>query len=346
MPMINRVSGRWLFLLLAVVLVRFASSFPAQVEEFYASGLFPHISRLQRQAFGWLPFSFGDLLYLALGLLLARQLYRLIWIRPGKGRVGVFKNLLQLFITIYLVFNLLWGMNYNRLTPARQMGLAVPDSVSTPELAEVTALLLDRTNRLRPTSMIAYREARTQAITLFRDPETGPVTPASMKPSLFGILGNYMGYSGYYNPFSGEAQVNTHTPGFLIPFVACHEIAHQAGFAKENEANFVGFLAARRSGDSSMLYSTYFNMFLYANGQLGRLDPVRARSNLMALRPGPRADVTAYKAHIQAYDTPVGTLVDALYDRFLRLNEQPAGSATYNKVVLWLVAYYRKYGTV
>jgi hypothetical protein len=28
--------------------------------------------------------------------------------------------------------------------------------------------------------------------------------PGSVKPSLFGVLGNYMGYSGYYNPFQAR----------------------------------------------------------------------------------------------------------------------------------------------
>lgn len=335
-----------MLLMAAVALVRLASAFPEQVEKYYASGLYPHISRFQRHAFGWLPISVGDLIYLFAGLLLVWQCY--LWVRARHRRSGwgAVMRLVQVAVSIYLSFNLLWGMNYNRLNPSRQMGLAVPDSVTVSDLTGLTGLLLDRTNQLRPMRMVSYPEARDQAVTLFRHDGTTPVTPPSIKPSLFGILGNYMGYSGYYNPFSGEAQVNTHTPGFLIPFVACHEMAHQAGYAKENEANFVGFLAARRSADSSLRYSAYFSMFLYANAQLGRLDTARARMNLKALGPGASADLEAYRAHIREYDTPIGAVVDGLYDRFLRLNEQPAGSATYSKVVLWLEAYYRKHGTL
>lgn len=349
MPVRIRVSRKWLFLLLGVAAVKVLASFPHQVEKYYASGAYPFLAKIQRLAFGWLPFSVGDLLYIGFGFYLLWKAVRWFRSRGKGGGVGIRGSILNLIgggMLIYLLFNILWGLNYDRLTPASRIGLAVPDSVSTTDLRDVTAILLERTNRFRPASMATYAEARDLAIPLFRAGGPVQVDPSSMKPSLFGILGNYMGYSGYYNPFSGEAQVNTYVPDFLVPFVTCHEIAHQAGYAKENEANFIGFLAARQSRDSSMLYSAYFNMFLYANGQLRRLDSAQARRNLDSLRPGPRADIKAYKAYLQAYDTPVGAFVDAFYDRFLRLNQQPAGSATYSRVILWIVAYHRKYGTL
>ena len=152
-----------------------------------------------------------------------------------------------------------------------------------------------------------------------------------------------MGYSGYYNPMTGEGQVNTKVPGFLIPFVACHEMAHQAGYARENEANFVGFLAARESKDSALLYSTYLNMFLYANGELRRLDSAAAKRNMDMLVPGAKKDIDQYRKWLKSYDTVVGDLVDIFYNQYLKLNEQPAGRRSYNQVVNWLLAYHRKY---
>jgi len=38
--------------------------------------------------------------------------------------------------------------------------------------------------------------------------------------------------------------------------------------------------------------------------------------------------------------------VDIFYNQYLKLNQQPAGQMTYNRVVLWLLAYYEKYGTI
>jgi hypothetical protein len=42
----------------------------------------------------------------------------------------------------------------------------------------------------------------------------------SIKSSAWGWLGNYVGFTGYYNPFTGEAQVNTTVPRFLQPYIA------------------------------------------------------------------------------------------------------------------------------
>ena len=345
----NRLRGKWLILLPGIILVKLAASSPYFIEKYYASGFYPATSTLQRYVLGWVPFSIGDLLYLLAGISILWLLVKAFrYLRSDtKTKSGLLLgvgNLISIIICIYLSFNILWGLNYNRNSPAARFGLVEQDSAAAPELARISAILLDKTNRSRPSHFISFARSRAIAIDLFK--EQGPlhVIPASIKPSLFGKLGNYMGYSGYYNPFSGEAQVNTTVPDFLIPFVTCHEMAHQAGFAKENEANFVGFLAARKSTDSSMLYSTYFNMFLYANGQLRRLDSAVARSNYEKLSAGALADLASYRLFLKKYDSPLGTFVDAFYDRYLKLNQQPAGAMTYNRVVLWLLAYYKKNG--
>src|SRR4030095_10471267 len=96
--------------------------------------------------------------------------------------------------------------------------------------------------------------------------------PQSLKPSLFSYLGNYLGFQGYYNPFSGEGQVNTTVPRFLEPFVTTHEMAHQLGYGKENEANFVGFLACRAYSSNAFRYSVYFDMYNYSVSEMARRD--------------------------------------------------------------------------
>ena len=50
-------------LLLFTVLVRIFSLNAARAEELYSMGLYPHISTSLRYLLGWLPFSFGDILY-------------------------------------------------------------------------------------------------------------------------------------------------------------------------------------------------------------------------------------------------------------------------------------------
>jgi hypothetical protein len=345
----NRVSTKWVLLILSVILLKLAASSSFFIEKYYASGFYPLVSRLQRLLLGWIPFSMGDILYIVAGLGVLWFIYRAFQYLRSNGKSGRrlamgIANFTSIIVFIYLIFNILWGLNYNRQSPAARFNLEVQDSASASELASISEILLQKSNSNRPKKMMGFEEASKHAIQLFQNQGPVYVIPSSIKPSLFGTFGNYMGYSGYYNPFSGEAQVNTTVPGFLIPFVICHEMAHQAGFAKENEANFAGFLAGRKSLDSSMLYSIYFNMFLYANGQLRRVDSVQARRFYEKLSPGSLADLAAYRMFLKKYDSPLGSFIDVFYDRYLRLNQQPAGSMTYNKVVLWLLAYYKKNG--
>jgi hypothetical protein len=337
-----RFSWKWVVLIGLALLVRLVSLFPGIIETYYSSAFYPLSSAVQRRLTGWLPFSVGDLFYLLFGVWLLRWMIRFVKGGDKGGRWKSISNLTQGILCIYIFFNALWGLNYNRLSPAKQFGLVVADSLGATDLRDLSALLMERTNQYRPVRIISESEARSLAKPLFQRDGFPEVRPSSIIASLFGKLGNYMGYSGYYNPFSGEAQLNTAIPDFLIPFVACHEMAHQAGYAKENEANFVGFLAARRSADSSMLYSSYFGMFLYANGQLRRLDSTAARQNMDRLLPTVKKDIQVYREYLTSYDNPLGDLVDVFYGQFLRMNQQPAGTATYSRVVLWLHAIYRK----
>jgi len=68
--------------------------------------------------------------------------------------------------------------------------------------------------------------------------------PHRVKATLFNLLADYVGFTGYFNPFTAEGQVRTDMPGLELPFVACHETAHMLGFASESEANLIGYLVA------------------------------------------------------------------------------------------------------
>ena len=168
--------------------------------------------------------------------------------------------------------------------------------------------------------------------------------PRSIKPSLFSYLGNYLGFQGYYNPFSGEGQVNTTVPRFLEPFVTAHEIAHQVGYARENEANFVAFLACRSSSSPGVKYSMYFDMYNYAIREVGRRDTLMVLSFNQKLHPQVTRDRQELREFFLKYKNPIEPIIMWGYGHFLKANNQPAGKETYNEVVSWLIAYYKKYG--
>src|ERR1700749_1650034 len=53
----------WLIPLLIVTVIKIFSFFPEAVEKYYSTGIYPFISIFPRPAFGWIPFSVGDILY-------------------------------------------------------------------------------------------------------------------------------------------------------------------------------------------------------------------------------------------------------------------------------------------
>jgi hypothetical protein len=199
-------------------------------------------------------------------------------------------------------------------------------------------VLMNKNRVLFEEGVRAYDQARqNMAFLTYRN--------SSIKPSMFSTIGHYFGFTGYYNPFSGEAQIKTNAPFFIKPFVVTHEIGHQLGYAKENEANFVAFLACRNSPNPEFRYSLYFEMYQYVIRDLGRKDSVRANLYKDRLHPQVSNDIREFVAYLVSSKNPVEPWVTDFYDGYLKMNNQPKGKMTYNEVVAWLVAYQKKFGS-
>jgi hypothetical protein len=349
----------WIVLIVVAAAIKILSFYPYVVERYYSKGVYPALARLLRIFFGWIPFSIGDVLYLGVIVLLIWRLVRLIraLIRreAAKGWVLLFlRRTVFAGLWVYVLFNGLWGLNYDRLGIADRLHLQVRP-YSTAELNQLILLLIGQMNRLDSAGRVDraglshLRTLRNGACTAYdslsrQDPRFTYSHP-SVKPSLFSYPGTYIGFAGYYNPFSGEAQVNTWNPLFTQPYTTCHEMGHQLGYAKENEANFVGFLAASRSPDPSFRYSVYFDLFLYAIRELFVRDSALVRSYRDSLVPGVRDDLRELQRFNRKYANPMEPVIWRLYGKYLRANHQPHGITTYSEVTAWLIAYIRRYGT-
>ena len=353
-------SRSWVLLILLVIAIKWAALYPHFVERYYTYGLYPVISRVQRLLLGWLPFSAGDLFYgfvLLVLLLRVVRFFRLLF-RKELNRL-YFRMALQqsifLVLFIYVFFYGLWGLNYNREGIEKQLDLKVR-LYTLSDLDTLATVLQGELNRYAAQVTEESREGLDKKSRLFGEAREAYIAAsakhpflryggASVKPSMFSYAGNYLGFQGYYNPFSGEAQVNTTIPRFLEPFVTTHEIAHQLGYAKENEANFVGFLACIHSSSPVVLYSVYFDMYNYAAGEIYRRDSTRGKLYAEKLHPQVRTDLVTLRNFIRSHRNPVESFIMWGYGNYLKANNQPGGKQTYNEVVGWLVAYYKKYGT-
>ncbi len=349
---------RWFLgiLFILCLLIKIFSFSPEIVEQYYSDGIYIGISRTLRRLFGWLPFSIGDVLYAVAVIWLLILFIRFIrWLFSKKKTKQVFysgcRKALQFVLIVYVIFNLFWGLNYDRKGIAYQLDLQ-PQKGSVEDLQKLTDSLLHKINFVRkalPENVLYLSNHAnfSQAVAAYQNAQQQYTflnyTNPSTKASFYSLLGNYLGFSGYYNPFTAEAQVNTRVPAFLVPYITCHEMAHQLGYATEDEANFAGYLAAKSSHNLQFQYSVYFDLFNYANGELFIHDSMAARNNYKQLDTLVKKDIHTYRQFLRDYKNPLEPLITKLYGGYLKANNQPEGIETYSKVTMWLIAYQKKY---
>ena len=347
-------------LIILTILIKILALNETWVERYYTYGVYPVISTGLRVLFGWLPFSFGDIVYLAAVLymiLKALKFFRVLKRRQMKEYLNrvLLRKFLRLVLCIYLVFNTFWGLNYNRLGIASQLKLDVK-AYTIKDLDTLTFVLQERLNiyaaSVDSTKRIALNHNQVlfkEAIASYKNIQKSISFLAynypSIKPSMYSHIGHYFGFTGYYNPFSGEAQIKTTVPFFLKPFVVLHEIGHQLGYGKENEANFIAFISSRSSTNTEFRYSVYYEMHQYAIRELYRRDSVKAQFYRAQLHSQVEKDTKELIAYLLRSKNYVEPWITSFYDEYLKLNNQPKGKMTYNEVVAWLIAYQKKFGS-
>lgn len=152
----------------------------------------------------------------------------------------------------------------------------------------------------------------------------------------------YTHISGVYTYFTGEANVNVNYPDYVIPFTVAHEMAHQRGIAREDEANFVAFLVCLESDDSYVKYSAYFNIFEYLYSALYRADSEKAKEFAASVPNEIKREVAAFSEFFEKYsDNVAADLSDKINNSYLVSQGQTAGVQSYGLVTELTVAYYK-----
>ncbi len=327
------------------------------IEKQFVRQWYPFFSATLRGFSVFFSFSVGDVLY---GLLVTGMLFyvtrmiSLIIKRKGQRKNLLVRLSYQLFILgslVYIFFNVCWGFNYNRKDVATAFGLDKQPYTKT-ELCQLNGLLLQQLNERGgdTTQSLHFSALQLQGLVKSAYGSLGKTNDLlsykhlSLKFSAWSRLISYWGVSGYYNPFTGEAQINSEMPSFILPFVCCHEVAHQLGYAKENEANFVGYLAAASTDNADLRYAADFDMFLYANRNLFFLDSVTANQYRKMLPLRAKHDIRELMKFSESHQSLMEPLIEKIYGAFLKNNQQPQGLLSYDEVTGLLIAYFKKEG--
>ena len=326
---------------------------PDFVEQYYSRGFYPVLSKVLNASFRWIPFSFGDLLYLVAISYILRWLV-INWKKRREHPIAWSLEVLSFVSVLYFAFHLCWGLNYYRSPLEHSMGLNT--QYSTEKLITITTQLAIKTNALQlgitndsltkvntpyafkeltRLSQIGYTELETK-YPIFEHPGQ------NVKKSIYSTPLTYMGFAGYLNPFSLEAQVNSVMPKNSMLTTIAHEQAHQLGYAAENEANFIGFLACIHTDNPYFNYAGYAFALRYCLQELRRRDNEAYTELLNALHPGILKDFRESSKFWKAYNNPLEPLIKRIYSRFLKANNQEKGIESYSYVVALLVDYFHK----
>jgi hypothetical protein len=349
-------TGLALSIIPQIIFVKWFGRYPDLVEKYYSEGIYPGISKFLRILFGWIPFSMGDIFYTVLGIAIIRYIYL-----NGKSFRKEPKSLLQhIGLTLslaYFIFHLFWGMNYYRIPIEEKFGIE-KTIYSIEELEAFTKKLISQTNSIQYT--LAKDSTKAVEIKLSKE-EIFDITvlgyrdftkkypafkyqPTSLKTSLYSLPLTYMGYGGYLNPFTGEAQVNGKMPIIRFPTVSAHEIGHQIGYSSEAATNFIGFLVTSRTMNSNFVYASKSHALAYVLLDLKRLDEEKFNEVWKTLNTGVKKNYEEISVFWEKYENPTEPIFKWAFNAFLKANSQEEGIKSYNSVVGLLINYDKIHG--
>ncbi|WP_405381635.1 DUF3810 domain-containing protein [Maribacter sp. LLG6340-A2] len=337
-----------------IIIVKWLGKHTDWIEIYYSKGIYPFISKAFRSLFGWVPFSVGDLIYFALIL---SALYYVIrnFSHIKTHKVAFLRDVAMVLSIVYFTFHFMWGLNYYREPLAVKLELT--ENKDYQELVNFTKLLIQKTNetqvKITNDSSLAVKVpythqqifdktlegyANIKSIHPFLD-----YTTPSVKTSLFSTGLTYMGYAGYLNPFTNEAQVNGLLPNFRFPIVAGHEIGHQLGYSAENETNFIGYLVTAKNNDVYFQYAAYAYALGYCLNDVRRGDKEIFDELLLNLNPGVKSNFQEMAVFWNSYENPMEPVFKSIFNSFLKANNQTEGIKSYNAVVSLLIAYHKQH---
>lgn len=341
-----------LLLVIQILILKIIPFFPEVIERFYSNGLYLFISNFLRIVLGWISISIGDILYFILISLAVKWFWknRKNWKTNWKNQL---LSILSVVSVLHFFFYFLWAINYHRVPLFEKMN--IERDYSDADLLDFTKKIIAKTNEIQRKItqndglkvVFPYSQEETFIKNLNGYKNLASQYPfftysnLSVKKSLFSLPLTYMGFSGYLNPFTNEAQLNYLMPLYNLPTTSCHEMAHQMGYASESECNFIGFLASVHNDDLYFKYSGYSFALRYClnNWQI-RNEKIYLQL-VKTVHPGILQNYIESQNFWMQYQTPVEKGFHAFYDHYLKLNQQKEGMDSYSKFVNLTVNYYK-----
>jgi hypothetical protein len=336
------------------ILFKIISSNEEWVEYYYSRGFFNIVSRFLRLITSWTSISIGLILIYILSAFfvyfIIKNIFRII--KKDVSLRQILINFLACLSPVYLFFMLTWGLAYHKKPLDRILKLNTKN-IRNQEVVALCNELIDSANVTR--SRIS--ESKLRDLTYEKVFELAPIgygnlavrypflnykTPSIKKASGSNLLA-YMSTSGVYMFPTGEANVNTNNMIYDLPYVTTHEMAHQMGFASEEEANYLAYLSCKNNPDPVFQYSAHYGTVFRALNKVWEIDSTFSKSLFDKLSPAVKADREKERQVWKKFRNPIQVyVVSPFYDLFLKSNGQEQGSRSYDLVIDLMVAERRK----
>ncbi len=266
-----------------------------------------------------------------------------------------FANVAVAIAGLYLLFVLFCGMNYFRYEFTFYSGLEIKDS-SKEELVNLCEILIDDANEMR--AELNTGEGKTALLfdhnyygtaerakasfskisTKYKVLEGSYATPKIVK---FSKIMSYMNITGVFFPYTFEANVNVDIPPYQIPSTMMHELVHLSGFMREDEANFISYLACSSSGYSDFAYSGTMLALTHSMNALYAEDYDLFEKLYKTYSEDVKNDLEFSRNYWNKFDTKVAKVSNSINDVYLKANNQQDGVKSYGRMVDLLLAYYK-----
>lgn len=318
------------------------------MEYVYSRQLFPYIRRMLDGLLGWSPV---PLLYIFIPLVLfftVRSIWKDWQIRKKLLARGytLFLTLISLVGGLVFFFQVLWGLNYQRLPLQQQLELPKTevDSVGLEFLWAYSTHMVDSLRRQlagEDTTAIAFgpeadeleREVRASVNTFMQG--IGLQTYSRTRARLLKPTGILLRFStsGFYFPFTGECNLDSGLHPLQKPFVMAHEFGHAYGFGDEGECNFLAFLCTIQSEDPYLQYSGWLALWRYVVRDFRAAFPGRFAEEVDALPRGPLNDWEAIRLQMIRFPDIMPRFRDMAYQAYLKSQGVHEGLRSYNQIV-------------
>ncbi|MBC8584691.1 DUF3810 domain-containing protein [Youxingia wuxianensis] len=356
----SAVKRWWPVLLLAVSfgLSILAKNNPELTDAIYSQKIYPVLAAIFGGISSFFPFSLAELAVCALLLgVLVLITFGIIRLLKGKRPSGIsgfwrlLERVVKLVCILFSAFLLLCGMNYYRLEFSQLNGLDVHPSPKE-ELIALCEELVRNAGELRAgLTMDEYGvtslskgawetagDARTAVAALSEEYPTIKELPITPKPVIFSRMMSLMQITGVFVPFIYEANVNIDAPDYSVPATMCHELAHTRGFMREDEANFIAYLACQNAENQEFQYSGAMLALVHCINRLYSVDREEASRIMAGCSDGIKLDMAASSLYWDQFEGPVAQVSTAVNNIYLKANNQADGVQSYGRMVDLLLA--------